>query len=208
MIIKIPALSTVLGDGCPLFCDTSQIAAITTALVDNCPSFCDIGAGMLLTRMPSRGDMAAMSDLGEDHFRYVPTRQRDVDWGLYVTGAGYMSCPAEYASYPVTPHPTAYDFPWSTGRKLPEYQAVYITRGRGEFESTPTGPVEIGEGTVFLFFPDVWHRCRPSTETGWDEYWVSFAGDAMDRLVQEGFFSAEHAVHAPCVGPAILTPYR
>jgi len=152
--------------------------------------------------------MAAMSDLGEERFRYVPTRQRDVDWGLYVTGAGYMSCHAGYKSYPVTPHPTAYDFPWSTGRKLPEYQAVYITRGRGEFESTPTGHVEIGEGMVFLLFPGVWHRCRPSIETGWDEYWVGFSGNTMDRLVQEGFFSAEQPVHVTGMDETILTPYR
>jgi len=163
---------------------------------------------MLLTRMTSRDSMAAMSDSGEERFRYVPTRQRDVDWGLYATGAGYMSCPAGYKSYPVTPHPTAYYLPWNTGRKLPEYQAVYVTRGRGEFESTPTGHVEIGEGTVFLLFPDVWHRYRPSMETGWDEYWISFSGDTMDRLVEEGFFSAEHPVHVTGVDETILTPYR
>ena len=116
-----------------------------------------------------------MSRVQEDYFRYVPIRQRDVDWGLYVTGAGCSAMPAGYTLYPVVPHPTTYDFSWRTGRKLPEYQAIYVTCGRGEFESTPTGRVEVGPGTLLMLFPDVWHRYRPSTETGWDEYWVSFA---------------------------------
>jgi len=149
-----------------------------------------------------------MSRVDENYFRYVPIRQRDLDWGLYVTGAGCTTMPAGYTSYPESPHPTTYDFSWRTGRKLPEYQAIYVTSGRGEFESTATGRVEIGPGTVFLLFPDVWHRYRPSTETGWDEYWVSFAGDTMDRLVQRNFFAAEHAVHVTGVEQAILEPFR
>lgn len=149
-----------------------------------------------------------MAHVGENYFRYVPIRQRDLDWGLYVTGAGCTAMPAGYESYPVAPHPTTYDFSWKTGRKLPEYQAIYVTSGRGEFESTPTGRVEIGAGTVFLLFPDVWHRYRPSIETGGDEYWVSFAGDTMDRLVERGFFSPEHAVLTTGVEEAILGPFR
>ncbi len=148
-----------------------------------------------------------MSRIDENYFRYVPIRQRDLDWGLYVTGAGCTAMPAGYESYPLTPHPTTYDFSWRTGRKLPEYTVVYITSGCGEFESTPTGRVEIGPGTVFLLFPDVWHRYRPSVQTGWDEYWVSFAGDTMDRLVERGFFAAEHAVHVTGVEQAILEPF-
>jgi len=149
-----------------------------------------------------------MVHVREDYFRYVPLRQRDLDWGLYVTGAGCTSMPPGYQSYPVVPHPRTYDFSWKTGRTLPEYQAIYVTWGRGEFESTPTGRVEIGPGTVFLLFPDVWHRYRPSPDTGWDEYWVSFAGDTMDRLVERGFFSAERAVLTTGVEEAILGPFR
>jgi len=149
-----------------------------------------------------------MAHVGEDYFRYVPIRQRDIDWGLYVTGAGCTSMPPGYQSYPLVPHPRTYDFSWKTGRTLPEYQAIYVTEGRGEFESTPTGRVEIGAGTVFLLFPKVWHRYRPSPQTGWDEHWVSFAGDQMDRLVARGFFSPEHAVLITGVAEAILAPFR
>ena len=161
-----------------------------------------------MTGMPPGVGYSDMSRLNENYFRYVPIRQRDLCWGLYVTGAGCTAIPAGCNSYPLTPHPATYDFSWRTGRKLAEYQAIFVTSGRGEFESASTGRMEIGAGTVFLLFPDVWHRYRPSLETGWDEYWVSFAGDAMDRLVREGFFSAEHPVLVTGVDETILTPYR
>ena len=35
--------------------------------------------------------MPPMRYFGEDYFRYIPVRQRDVQWGLYVTGAGCTS---------------------------------------------------------------------------------------------------------------------
>jgi len=149
-----------------------------------------------------------MKHVDENYFRYVPIRQRDVDWGLYVLGVGCTSMPPGYTAYPVQTHPEAYHFTWATGRKLAEYQAIYITRGEGEFESTPTGRREITAGSFFLLFPDVWHRYRPSQNTGWDEYWVSFAGEQVDRLVAEGFFSPNRAVLNPGVDDAILAPYQ
>jgi len=149
-----------------------------------------------------------MSRVDENYFRYVPVRQRDLDWGLYVTGAGCTAMPAGYESYPLTPHPTTYDFTWRTGRKLPEYTAVYVISGRGEFESTPTGRLEIDAGAMFLLFPDIWHRYRPSPETGWDEYWISFAGDTMDRWVERGFFSPERPLLKVGVEETILSSFR
>ena len=136
-----------------------------------------------------------MSSIRENYFRYVPIRQSDLDWGLCVTGAGCATVPAGYESYPLTPHPNTSDFAWNSGRTIPEYTAVYLSAGGGEFESTPTGAIPVGEGMLFLLFPDVWHRYRPSIQTGWDEYWVSFSGDWMDRRVERGVFSP----HCPLV---------
>lgn len=135
-----------------------------------------------------------MKTIQENYFRYVPIRKSDLDWGLYVTGAGCTKVPAGYDSYPLTPHPRTYDFSWSQGRKLPEYTAMYVAKGGGEFESTPTGEVQVGEGMLVVLFPDVWHRYRPSVQTGWDEYWVSFSGDWMDQLVERGVFSPQRPV--------------
>jgi AraC-like DNA-binding protein len=148
-----------------------------------------------------------MKAFGENYFRYIPVRQRDVQWGLFVTGAGCTSIrPGE--DYPPKPHPELYHIRWETGRTLPEYQVIYISRGKGVFESAPTGIQEISAGTIILLFPGVWHRYRPEKAIGWDEWWVSFNGDVMDRLVEQRFFSPERAVLPTGQPDAILGPYR
>ncbi|MBN1909731.1 MAG: AraC family transcriptional regulator [Pirellulales bacterium] len=148
-----------------------------------------------------------MKDFGENYFRYIPVRPRDVHWGLYVTGAG-CSRIAPHVKYPAARHPELYDFTWEHGRTLPEFQIVYITAGQGEFESGPTGQRLITPGTVFLLFPGVWHRYRPACKTGWDEYWVSFAGRNMESLQLEGFFVPERAVLKAGPAHALLSPFH
>jgi len=148
-----------------------------------------------------------MQGFGKNYFRYIPVRQRDIQWGLYVTGAGCTSIPPG-GEYPPEPHPELYRIPWESGRTLPEYQAIYITQGAGVFESAPTGLQQITPGTIILLFPGVWHRYRPLSEMGWDEWWVSFNGETMDRLVSRNFFSPHHAVLATGWQDAILNPYR
>jgi AraC-like DNA-binding protein len=148
-----------------------------------------------------------MKAFGENYFRYIPVRQRDVEWGLYVTGAGCTSiAPGE--DYPPKPHPELYQLRWETGRTLPEYQVIYISRGKGLFESAPTGRQEISAGTIILLFPGVWHRYQPEKSVGWDEWWVSFNGEVMDRLVQQRFFSPTYAVLSTGLRDAILAPYK
>ncbi len=143
----------------------------------------------------------------ENYFRYVPVRQRDVQWGLYVTGAGCTTiAPGE--EYPPRLHPELYQIRWAAGRTLPEYQAIYITRGRGVFESAQTGSLEVSPGTVILLFPGVWHRYRPLIEAGWDEWWVSFNGSIADRLIEQRFFSPEHAVLNTGLNESVLSPYE
>ncbi len=148
-----------------------------------------------------------MSLAGENYFRYIPVRQRDVQWGLYVTGAGCTFIPPGQP-YPPKSHPELYHFRWETGRTLPEYQVIYITGGEGLFESAPTGGKRILPGTVMLLFPGVWHRYRPQPDTGWQEYWVSFNGEVMDRLVEQKFFAADRAVIATGLQDAILAPFQ
>lgn len=148
-----------------------------------------------------------MSHFDEDYFRYIPVRQRDVQWGLYVTGAGCTSIPPG-DEYPPKDHPELYSFRWETGRTLPEYQVIYITRGEGLFDSAPTGVRTIFPGTVILLFPGVWHRYRPQPETGWDEHWVSFNGEVMDRLVAQNFFMPNHAVLSTGLQGTILGPFH
>jgi len=126
-------------------------------------------------------------------FRYLPPRPRDAQWGLHVSGAGWATVPAGSA-YPPPGHPELYDFSFDRGRRLPEYQVVYIASGGGVFEVEGRGEARVTAGTVLLVFPGMWHRYRPDSHTGWREYWVGFSGDWIDRIVQHRFLSASAPV--------------
>ena len=124
--------------------------------------------------------------------QYLPVEEDALRWGLHVLDAGSTEVPTN-SPYPPGKHPDEYDFSWKTGRTLSEYQLVYITRGRGTFETKETGRVPINAGQVFLLFPGVWHRYRPVKKSGWDESWIGFSGEVADRIMK-GFFSPERAV--------------
>lgn len=129
-----------------------------------------------------------------EFFRYFPISERDRQWGVYVTGVGSTRVQPFARSYPVSVHPDAYMYAWENGRVLDEHQALYIARGKGRFESKRTGTLAVEGGAVILLFPGEWHRYRPSAESGWDEYWVSFGGEHVDHLVKQGFFSPQEPV--------------
>ncbi|MEW4564600.1 AraC family transcriptional regulator [Bremerella sp. JC770] len=125
-------------------------------------------------------------------FHYLPISDWDMEFGFYVTGGGRGTVPPG-ANYPLGQHPGIYHFSWERGRELPEFQIQFISTGRGEFESTPTGPVSIEGGTLFLLFPGVWHRYRPVRATGWTERWLSIHGEFMHRLCEQGTLSPHRA---------------
>jgi len=99
-------------------------------------------------------------------------------------------------------------FDWKHGRILPEFQILYITRGRGVFESKPCGKKRIGEGNVMLLFPGVWHRYMPDRDTGWKEHWVSFNGQQPERFMNFGMFSPEKAVLDIGLNEEIINLYQ
>lgn len=59
---------------------------------------------------------------------------------------------------------------------LQEYQVVYITAGKGRFQSGSDRSRVVVPGTVLLLYPGVPHRYCPDRGTGWDEFWVGFNG--------------------------------
>lgn len=142
-----------------------------------------------------------------DEFRYLPARPRDAQWGLHVSGAGRATISAG-GSYPPPGHPELYDFTFEQGRRLPEYQIVFVASGRGVFETAGRGEVPVAAGSVLLLFPGVWHRYRPCPETGWQEYWVSFDGDWMDRLVHHRFFSVDRPLLAAGETSALVATFE
>ncbi len=129
-----------------------------------------------------------------EFYRYLATSERDIQWGIHVTGAGVSSVPPFSTIYPVRAHPDLYQFGWEKGRVLGEFQTVYITSGEGEFESASGGVRRVGAGALLLIFPGEWHRYRPHYNTGWDEYWVSFNGEIPQRLLRNGFVSTRTPV--------------
>jgi AraC-like DNA-binding protein len=129
----------------------------------------------------------------DECFNYLPIRDCDVKWGLYVTGAGSVNA-GPHAAYPSRRHPAPYQFTWAKGRVLPEYQVVYILRGEGVFESGATGVKRIQAGSVILTFPGVWHRYHPSESTGWQEYWFGLNGEHLHGLIGQGIFAPKDAV--------------
>ncbi|MBN2577484.1 MAG: AraC family transcriptional regulator [Pirellulales bacterium] len=147
-----------------------------------------------------------MSNPPIEYFRYLPTSDRDRQWGLYVVGAGYQRVlPGQ--DYPPRGHPKTHDFQWQRGRVLQEFQAVYIVAGEGVFESKPTGRLAVGEGNVILLFPGIWHRYAPVSERGWDVYWMAFQGEDAQRLWQREFLRPEQAVLETGLDDTILHPF-
>jgi len=128
--------------------------------------------------------------------RYFPVSVRDRKWGWHVTTVGESrTLPGE--NYPPAGHPKGYNFDWSKGRVLDCHALIYISRGRGLFESRPSARQVIETGQVLFLFPGVWHRYRPEPETGWDEHWVGFDGEVARRWVKNQFFSSREPVFQP-----------
>jgi len=87
--------------------------------------------------------------------KYLTPSSIDEKWGFFITTVGYSKIDTNQ-SYPINrDHPTTHSFTWNKGRILDDYYLVYISRGRGVFESSETGSIEVGTGTCFFFYSPV-----------------------------------------------------
>lgn len=125
--------------------------------------------------------------------RYLPVNDKDINWGLAVSTAGFQSI-IPGASYPPKGHPSRYWFDPVRGRTLPEYQLIYVTRGRGFFRSNSVKLSKVKAGNTILLFPDEWHSYYPQKDIGWDTYWIGFYGSHPDSLVNHRFFLKRNPV--------------
>lgn len=112
--------------------------------------------------------------------KYITVGDEMKNWGLYITGAGSLKV-GKNIEYPLLGDPTHHYFHYSTGRRLTEYQILYITKGKGVFESETAGVRKISAGDIFILNPGIWHRFKPDKKTGWDEYWVEFDGNLINH---------------------------
>lgn len=133
---------------------------------------------------------------GSEHVKYLAINSNDLLWGLAVNSTGWQDIsPGE--DYPPHNHPNRYLFSYEKGRKLDEYQLIYITRGGGEFSSEALGrdrKVRISAGDMLLLFPGEWHTYKPFRDTGWKEYWIGFQGDFAESLYANGFLKKDKPV--------------
>lgn len=128
-------------------------------------------------------------------FRYMPPNPEAQSWGASVRNVGFAVIPPNVAYSPYNEvHPLGYRDPWEPGRIFPSHVFVYITRGAGEFDSKPSGPLPLKAGDLFVIFPHVLNRYRPLLNVGWDEYWLQFDGHYVRRLMARAEFSPENPV--------------
>ncbi len=142
----------------------------------------------------------------ENYFRYLVVSDREIGWGLYVTNAGHARIPAK-SPYPPAGHPESHAFRWEQGRRLPEYQILYISEGEGEFEVEGGQTFELHPGNAVILFPNVWHRYRPNPTVGWNEYWVSINGPVIDRWVEHQFISPKQPLYRLEDGRTVVDSY-
>lgn len=142
------------------------------------------------------------------HLKYLAVNPQDMLWGIAVHSVGCQDIgPGE--PYPPADHPSRYLFSEERGRILNEYQLLYISEGRGRFQSTSSGRrISIQAGDLFLLYPGEWHSYRPDPETGWKEYWIGFDGPVVDSRVQNGFFTKEKPVLHAGIRSGIIELYE
>lgn len=136
-----------------------------------------------------------MDPIDNAWFCYLPRSRDAEEWGLFVLDTGYTMIPPN-SPYPPVAHPNANMFTWSDGRTLESFTLVYITRGRGVFESSSGGRHSIKGGDLFIVHPDEWHRYKPDPSTGWDEYWVEVDGIRARHIMRQKEFSPSRPVHS------------
>lgn len=125
--------------------------------------------------------------------RYLNISDIEVEWDFYITTVGYSKTDRNI-HYPNTgQHPKDHSFSWNKGRILKGFYLVFIPRGRGYFESVDFPMCEVEAGTCFILFPDKWHRYKPNTDFGWEEYWVGFKGTYPTYLMTQ-FFDQKNPV--------------
>ena len=128
-----------------------------------------------------------------EFFKYFVNSKNDIETGFYIENVGNSVVPAG-TEYPYKHHPASHYFKWEKGRFLKEYQILFISKGKGIFESRHGGKYELIPGSLYLLYPHEWHRYRPLTSTGWEEFWVGFNGKFAGNMISGSFFSIKEPV--------------
>ncbi len=144
--------------------------------------------------------------MSKGELKYLSFSPRDEEWGIVTTSIGYQFIEPN-GEYPLIGHPQSYNFN-TNGRKLNEYQLVYIIKGKGSFISNSLKQQPINAGTMILLFPGEWHNYSPMKKTGWHEYWVGFRGKNIDNRVKKEFLSKKNPLFHIGINADIIETYK
>lgn len=148
-----------------------------------------------------------MANIDSNSLKYLTISPNDEAWGLVVTTVGTQQIEPN-ASYPAMQHPDTYYFKAQNGRVLDEFQIVYITQGRGYFESQSISRQQVEAGTVLFLFPGERHHYKPNEQEGWDEFWIGFKGDVAERLSSAEFLSPQNAIINIGISNSLIALYH
>ncbi len=140
-----------------------------------------------------------------NYFKYLNASALEENWGFYITTVGYSRIQPNENYFNNSEHPQNHSFSWNKGRILNGYYLVFISNGEGVFESALTEPCTVKAGTCFFLYPDIWHRYKPSVNSGWEEYWIGFKGNFAEELMNKDFFNAAHPFIPVGLNPDLLT---
>ncbi len=140
-------------------------------------------------------------------FKYLIVNELDRKFGLWVNSVGYQAIRPN-SPYPIREHPSGYFFNAQKGRILHEYQLVYITKGRGLFQSESTPEKQVCRGRLMVLFPGQWHTYRPMQQTGWTEYYIGFEGACMDNLIKGTFLAKENQILEVGLNEELVSLYK
>lgn len=80
------------------------------------------------------------------------------------------------------------------GRVLDCYALVYLSAGRGVFQSHSQKKTFVEAGTTFYLFPGEWHSYGPVENGFWTEHWLMFDGELARHLHERGQFDVKRPI--------------
>lgn len=134
----------------------------------------------------------------------IETELKDKAWGLAVSSFGQRLATAE--------KPYANDCGrviYEEGKRtLDEYRLIYISEGKGYFESASVPRTAVEAGTMILLFPGEWHQFFPDEKGAWYANWVGFSGLIIDNMTRGNFFSTRNCIFNTSLDSSTIDIYH
>jgi len=114
---------------------------------------------------------------------------------FYLNDVGHTVVPANsVSSPPIKGESEKYLASWRRRKVFEDFQIVYISKGKGFYQSTESSLKPITAGETLTFFPGEWHRYQPDLEVGWTIHWIRFNGEYGNKLMCELFPSSRRPI--------------